>query len=182
MRHRQQCLAGPGTILRNFIFNEGDIIIEGSSTASLACFSSLTLLLATTTYGSISQTLKYIAELPSHPTLSIFNLRCPTAHAKIVREAQIKQLIKGGGITRKGEITVLIDAISSRPGVLHPWKETVASVRGKQKLPFNQVADPHADHLINLCTIAIIRAPRILSNSLKVRVDIVLTTTPFNVF
>ncbi|KAI9570595.1 pyridoxal phosphate-dependent transferase [Boletus coccyginus] len=83
---------GLATVLRNFVFNEGDILVG-----------------ATTTYGSVTQTLKYLADLPPHPTLSTFNLKFPTTHAKI--------------------IVAIIDSIASQPAVLLPWKEMVAICR-----------------------------------------------------
>ncbi|KAH0833199.1 pyridoxal phosphate-dependent transferase [Lanmaoa asiatica] len=105
---------GLATVLRNFIFNEGDILVG-----------------ATTTYGSVSQTLKYLADLPPHPTLSTFNLQFPTTRTKIVQdfEEHIKQLTKVGDVTEKRKIIALIDTIASNPGVLLPWKEMVAICR-----------------------------------------------------
>ncbi|KAG8213124.1 pyridoxal phosphate-dependent transferase [Butyriboletus roseoflavus] len=106
---------GIATVLRNFVFNEGDVLVG-----------------ATTTYGSVSQTLKYLADLPPHPTLSTFNLQFPTKRAQIVQdfEEHIKQLTKMGDVeTGKRKIIALIDTIVSLPGVSLPWKEMVAICR-----------------------------------------------------
>ena len=86
---------------------------------------------ATTTYRSISKTLKYLADIPPHPTLSIFSLQFPTTRAKIIQdfEEYIKQVTKVADPTGKRKIIAVIDAINSRPGVLLPWKEMVGICR-----------------------------------------------------
>lgn len=95
------------------------------------CFVASLFYLATTTYPSVSQTLKHLADLPPHPTLSIFNLKFPTKRAKIVQdfEEHIKQLTKIDDMTGKRKIIALIDSITSHPGVSLPWKEMVAICR-----------------------------------------------------
>ncbi|KAF9223652.1 PLP-dependent transferase [Gyrodon lividus] len=105
---------GIATVLRNFIFNKGDILLG-----------------ATTTYGSVSQTLKYLADLPPHPTLSTFDLQFPTTHAKIIEdfEKHIKKLTEAADVKWERKIVAVIDAIASHPGVLLPWKEMVAICR-----------------------------------------------------
>ncbi|KAG9315188.1 pyridoxal phosphate-dependent transferase [Chiua virens] len=107
---------GIATILRNFDFHEGDILVG-----------------TTTTYGSVSQTLKYLADRPPHPTLSTFNLQFPTTHAEIVRdfEQHIEQLTNTDHtVTRiDRKIIAVIDAIVSNPGVSLPWKEMVEICR-----------------------------------------------------
>jgi len=97
--------------MRNFIFNEGDIIVG-----------------ATTTYAALRQTLKYLADIPPHPTVSTFNLQFPTTRAKIVQdfEEHIKQLTTISDVTGKRKIIAIIDTIVSNPGVSLPWKELVA--------------------------------------------------------
>lgn len=79
----------------------------------------------------MSQTLKYLADLSPHPTLSTFNLQFPTERAKIVQdfEEHIKQLTSINDVTGERKIIALIDTIASNPGVLLPWKEMVAICR-----------------------------------------------------
>ncbi|KAG6373351.1 pyridoxal phosphate-dependent transferase [Boletus reticuloceps] len=105
---------GLATILRNLILKEGDILIG-----------------ATTTYGSVYQTLKYIADIPPHPILLTFNLQFPTSRAKIIQdfEEHIKQITKTGDATGERKIVALIDSIAGYPGAFLPWKEMVAICR-----------------------------------------------------
>ncbi|KAF8134918.1 pyridoxal phosphate-dependent transferase [Boletus edulis] len=105
---------GLATVLRNFIFKEGDILVG-----------------ATTTYGSVYQTLKYIADIPPHPILSTFNLQFPTSRAKIIQdfEEHIKQLTETDDATGERKIVALIDSIASSPGAFLPWREMVAICR-----------------------------------------------------
>jgi len=79
----------------------------------------------------VTQMLKYLADLPPHPTLSTFDLQFPTTHAKIVQdfEEHIKQLTKITDVTGERKIVAIIDTIASQPGVLLPWKEMVAICR-----------------------------------------------------
>ena len=79
----------------------------------------------------MSKTLKYIADLPPHPSLSTFNLQFPTKRAKIVQDFQehIKQLTKDVDTSGKRKILAIIDTIASNPGVSLPWKEMVAICR-----------------------------------------------------
>ncbi|OJA16494.1 hypothetical protein AZE42_12606 [Rhizopogon vesiculosus] len=58
---------GITTVLRNFEWNEGDIIIG-----------------TTTTYGAVSRTIKYIGDIPPHPQASTFNIQFPASHAEIL--------------------------------------------------------------------------------------------------
>ncbi|KAF8558146.1 PLP-dependent transferase [Imleria badia] len=105
---------GLTTVLRNFIFNEGDILVG-----------------ATTTYGPVSNALKYLVDVPPHPTLSTFDLQFPTKREKIIQdfEKYIKQLTEVGDVTGERKIIAIIDTIASNPGVLLPWKEMVAICR-----------------------------------------------------
>ncbi|KAF9243517.1 pyridoxal phosphate-dependent transferase [Melanogaster broomeanus] len=86
---------------------------------------------ATTTYGAVSQTLKYLADIPPYPTVSTFNLQFPTTHAKIIEDfrAYIKDLTEATNVAGGRKIVALIDSIASVPGVLLPWKEMVAICR-----------------------------------------------------
>ncbi|EIW86131.1 PLP-dependent transferase [Coniophora puteana RWD-64-598 SS2] len=103
---------GLATVLRNFAWGEGDVIVG-----------------ATTTYGSVSQTLKYLKDTHPQITLSTFNIQLPTTHAQIVEsfEEHIKNLSSGLWRlqSRNPRIIAVIDAITSTPGARMPWKEMV---------------------------------------------------------
>jgi kynureninase len=122
---------GLATVLSNFIFNEGDILVRGVTAKYTTLFCGLIFYSATTTYGSVSQTLKYLADLPPHPTLSTFNLQFPTERAKITQdfEEHIKQLTTISDVTGERKIIALIDTIAANPGVSLPWKEMVEVCR-----------------------------------------------------
>ncbi|EIW84374.1 PLP-dependent transferase [Coniophora puteana RWD-64-598 SS2] len=60
---------GVATVLRSFEWEEGDVLIG-----------------ATTTYGSITQTLKYLSDTPPHPRVETFALHFPTSHAQILAD------------------------------------------------------------------------------------------------
>jgi hercynylcysteine S-oxide lyase len=79
----------------------------------------------------VSQTLKYLADIPPYPTLSTFNIQFPTTRAKIIQdfEEHIRELTKMGDATGNRKIIAIIDSIASIPGVLLPWKEMVAICR-----------------------------------------------------
>ncbi|KAF8485925.1 PLP-dependent transferase [Russula ochroleuca] len=112
---------GLNTVLRNLLWNEGDFIIT-----------------ATTTYNSIERTSQYIADLPPHPSVSVFELKFPTTRASVLQtfrahldavnaQLQIAQCKIGNGTKLKA--VAVIDSIASNPGVYLPWKEMVALCR-----------------------------------------------------
>ncbi|KAI0001521.1 PLP-dependent transferase [Russula compacta] len=140
-RHRMANLVGAGaeeivfvpntshglnTVLRNLVWNKGDIIV-----------------IATTTYNSMERTSRYISDLPPHPSVSVFELKFPTTRASLLRDfhahvdvlstkLQIAQRLIGNGTKLK--IVALIDSIASSPGVYLPWKEMVALCRERSIL------------------------------------------------
>ncbi|KAI0267546.1 PLP-dependent transferase [Russula aff. rugulosa BPL654] len=122
-RHRMaNCSHGLNTILRNLLWNEGDIIIGGMHRLAI-CH---------------ERTLQYIADLPPHPSISIFELQFPTTRASALQafrvhlsslnaELQISQ--RKIGNRTKLKIVAVINSIASVPGVYLPWKEMVALCR-----------------------------------------------------
>jgi selenocysteine lyase/cysteine desulfurase len=81
---------------------------------------------------------QYIADLPPHPSVSLFELKFPTTRAAILQafraqldalnaKLQIEQRKIGNGTKLK--IVAVIDSIASNPGVYLPWKEMVALCR-----------------------------------------------------
>ena len=98
---------------------------------------------ATTTYNAIERTVRYIADLPPHPSVSAFELKFPTTRASVLQafrahldaltaELQIAQRKIGSGTKLK--IVAVIDSIASKPGVYLPWKEMVALCRERNIL------------------------------------------------
>ncbi|KAK0452766.1 pyridoxal phosphate-dependent transferase [Desarmillaria tabescens] len=84
---------GVNTVLKNFIWEKGDVIIT-----------------CNTTYGSISRTAQYISDIPPHPEEDIVSRW--RDHLKSVRER----------IGKNAKIVAVIDAIISNPGALLPWE------------------------------------------------------------
>lgn len=106
---------GIATVLRNFSFKEDDVLIG-----------------ANTTYGSISKSLKYLGDIPPHPTVLTYGVHFPTTRETILEE--FGQFIRKVREERddshqKRTFIAIIDAITSHPGVLMPWKEMVAICR-----------------------------------------------------
>ncbi|KDQ15804.1 hypothetical protein BOTBODRAFT_108045 [Botryobasidium botryosum FD-172 SS1] len=98
---------GINTVLRNFPWKEGDIIIGFS-----------------TTYGAVSRTLKYLSDVAPNPTLSTIELTFPTSHASILERtrAHIRSLSRSEG----QDVVMVLDGIISNPGARMPWEEIVA--------------------------------------------------------
>ncbi|KAF7976970.1 hypothetical protein HWV62_5043 [Athelia sp. TMB] len=106
---------GLATVLRNFDWAAGDVLID-----------------ATTTYNSVAKALRHLADTPPHPALSHFDLRFPTTHAQIVAafRAHLRAIPRQHTQDNNPQkIVAVIDSIASNPGVLLPWKEMVAVCR-----------------------------------------------------
>ncbi|KAH8994849.1 PLP-dependent transferase [Lactarius akahatsu] len=112
---------GTNTVLRNLVWNKGDIIVT-----------------ATTTFLSLERTAQYISDSPPHPSVSVFQVNFPTTRASVLQnfrvhvdtlssKVQAKQREIGDGTKLK--IVAVIDSIVSNPGVHLPWKEMVAICR-----------------------------------------------------
>ena len=133
------CSHGLNTILKNLLWNEGDIIIGGRYRFLIYNFTlHLASPTATTTYSSVERTLRYIADFPPHPSVSVFELQFPTTRASALQafrvhldtlnaELQIAQ--RKIGNRTKLKIVAVINSIASVPGVYLPWKEMVALCR-----------------------------------------------------
>jgi selenocysteine lyase/cysteine desulfurase len=122
---------GIATVLRNFEWNEGDIIIGSKSRVTVLKFSPthITHKTATTTYGAVSRAIRYLGDTPSHPQVSTFSLNFPASHAEILenwREHIRRVTSEGGDLKQTRKIVAVIDAIVSNPGARLPWKEMVA--------------------------------------------------------
>ncbi|TFY59311.1 hypothetical protein EVJ58_g5854 [Rhodofomes roseus] len=118
---------GINTVLRNFEWKEGDIIIE-----------------ATTTYNAVSRTIRYLSDRSEapRPTPVKIILSFPMTRAQIIEDFRTKiHEIKAanpnvdfsdtppdaaGAQNPKGnKIVAVIDSIISNPGMALPWKELV---------------------------------------------------------
>ena len=114
---------GVNTVLRNLIWDTDDIIVGSKQAICTSNCMYADTTTATITYGAISRTIQYIADVPPHPKTSTFLLQFPTT---------IKDILDGfrshlKSITRKPnqKIVAVIDGMVSNPGVLLPWEEMV---------------------------------------------------------
>jgi selenocysteine lyase/cysteine desulfurase len=88
--------------------------------------------IATTTYGAISRTIRYLGDVPPHPQVSTFNLQFPTSHAEILenwRKHIHLVTSERSDHQQTHKVVAIIDAIVANPGVRLPWKEMVAICR-----------------------------------------------------
>ncbi|EIW57456.1 PLP-dependent transferase [Trametes versicolor FP-101664 SS1] len=120
------------TVLRNFEWREGDVIVG-----------------STTTYGAVANTIHYLADRSEQPrpTFSDITYTFPLTHAEVLERfraklREVKQqgaaftdvppLSPGHDEAARGKgnkIVAVIDAIVANPGALLPWKEMVAIAR-----------------------------------------------------
>ncbi|KAI0784243.1 PLP-dependent transferase [Abortiporus biennis] len=113
---------GVNTVLRNFEWREGDVIIQAS-----------------TTYGAVARTSQYLADRSEQPRPDIKTIpyTFPLTHTEIIDSfkatiREVKQSYPNSEFTDipgkspaggKNKIVAVIDGIVSNPGVLLPWKE-----------------------------------------------------------
>jgi len=107
---------GINTILENFEWKQGDILVY-----------------ATTTFGAVTKKLKHLSDMPPHPDISEFNLQFPTTHANIISAFRdhLRALQRRSNIpeAEQQNIVAVIDSIAASPGVHLPWKEMVTICR-----------------------------------------------------
>ncbi|KAF9016684.1 pyridoxal phosphate-dependent transferase, partial [Rhodocollybia butyracea] len=106
---------GVTTILRNFPWCDGDKLI-----------------IASTTFHTISRTVDCLSYVSPHPEVSKFELLFPTSHQKILESFRsfvkvYKAPNSSPNIQTPGNFKTLVifDSIVGAPGVLMPWKEMV---------------------------------------------------------
>nr|XP_019007744.1 uncharacterized protein I206_07378 [Kwoniella pini CBS 10737]OCF46525.1 hypothetical protein I206_07378 [Kwoniella pini CBS 10737] len=113
---------GVNTILNNFEWADGDIIVVYS-----------------TTYGAVGQMVKCICDKNPNIRMEIVNDVFPCSHQEIVKQSEellskynevakpnYTGLSKATGIKTDERIRcVIVDAIASNPGVIYPWEEIV---------------------------------------------------------
>ncbi|KAJ3507835.1 hypothetical protein NMY22_g16810 [Coprinellus aureogranulatus] len=106
---------GVGTVMRNFVWEEGDVIITFS-----------------TSYAAIANQAQYISDVPPHPRVVSFPLVFPKKHSDII--SSFTEFISSPSAQAKGpnnKRVVVIDSIVSNPGALLPWKELVKIAKEK---------------------------------------------------
>jgi selenocysteine lyase/cysteine desulfurase len=111
-------LQGVNTVLRNLTYKPDDVLIAYS-----------------TSYGSVLQTLRYLCDANPGVTLEVIPLEFPECtHEEILRRTEevVKKYNKkrgeegeGGGRVKM----VMIDGMSSMPGVVMPWRGLAALAR-----------------------------------------------------
>ena len=72
--------------------------------------------------------MKYISDVPPHPTVSQFTILFPSTHAEII--ANFKEHLRALPNVEGKKVVAVIDSIISNPGVLLPWQEMVSDVPG----------------------------------------------------
>ncbi|KAF4611875.1 hypothetical protein D9613_003575 [Agrocybe pediades] len=97
---------GLNVALRNFEWEEGDIIFAFS-----------------TTYDSISRTIDYLCDIRPFPKRNIINLEFPTSAEEII--ALFKREARANPAKPGGKRIAVIDSITALPSVYLPWKELV---------------------------------------------------------
>ncbi|THH15703.1 hypothetical protein EW146_g4814 [Bondarzewia mesenterica] len=98
---------GVNTVLRNFEWHEGDIIIG-----------------TTTTYNAVARTIQYLNDIPPYPKMSEFHLAFPTTHKDIIDAFRLHlRTLKASSVGPNSKIVAVIDGMVANPGVLYPWKE-----------------------------------------------------------
>ncbi|KAJ1307787.1 hypothetical protein OPQ81_001873 [Rhizoctonia solani] len=95
---------GVHTILNNFHWKKGDIIISFS-----------------TTYGAVSNICEFFSDKPPNPEHVTVLLTFPVSHKDILDKfrQKLKEISRHDGQT----VVAIIDALVSNPGVLLPWEE-----------------------------------------------------------
>ncbi|KAK7052816.1 hypothetical protein VNI00_004135 [Paramarasmius palmivorus] len=102
---------GVNTVLRNFIWEEGDVLIS-----------------CNTTYGAVSRAVQYLSDVPPHPSIELFTILFPTSRATILQNW--KEHVKSVRAKNpNAKIVAVVDAIISNPGVHLPWEEMVKICR-----------------------------------------------------
>ncbi|KAJ3820741.1 pyridoxal phosphate-dependent transferase [Lentinula raphanica] len=112
--------AGMATVLRNLSWTSRDVIV---------CSDVI--------YDTISSSVKEICQGESSPHRSIFKLQLPLSHSSIIGQfkqhlnslqTEMEATSRSAG-TPLGKIVVIIESITSSPGILMPWQEMVRICR-----------------------------------------------------
>ncbi|KAF7325620.1 Aminotran-5 domain-containing protein [Mycena kentingensis (nom. inval.)] len=102
---------GIDTILRNsFDWNAGDVLVT-----------------CNTSYEAMLALARIIHDGPKHPTISQFVVQWPNSHAEIV--SSYREHLRTIPRHEGQKVVALIDAVTSAPGVLMPWKAMVQACK-----------------------------------------------------
>ncbi|KAG8887351.1 hypothetical protein FRB98_000220 [Tulasnella sp. 332] len=117
---------GINTILRNFSWEEGDILVNFS-----------------TTYYAIKQSLHYFRDTEPHVTVHDIPLVFPMSHAEILK--MFREHMESLPDTYDQKVMVLIDTLASNPGITFPWEEMVKICKEYKawSLDNSLTPDPH---------------------------------------
>ena len=98
--------------------------------------------LANTTYGAIDKSARFIADINPHITLETIDIGSPYTLGEIFRVfvARLRKVQASSeyiALTKQGErpkIVVIIDALSSNPGLLMPWEQVVEFCKSQENV------------------------------------------------
>ncbi|EAU87175.1 lolT-1 [Coprinopsis cinerea okayama7 len=100
------------TVLRNFNWNEGDLILTCS-----------------TSYMAVSSTVQCLAATPPHPRIANLELRFPMSHDEILTKFEAFLKSSQNQVGPRNKRIAIIESIVSTPGVLMPWQGMVKLCR-----------------------------------------------------
>lgn len=136
--HVDECVLVPNaihginTILRNIGWQKGDAILK-SNISIVFCGEQLKYSPATITYDAVDKATRFVADISPHLTLETIDIAPPYTLDGILKafQAGLKKIQSSReymAFTEQGKrpkILVIVDAISSNPGILIPWERIV---------------------------------------------------------
>ena len=122
---------GVNTVLRNFHWEEGDLIINCAYQFSfdLNCSEKLTVFVVNTSYAAIRGQVAYLADAPPNPRTLAFPILFPTSSASILERFRAFLKSPEAQVGKNNKRVVVIDSIISNPGIKLPWEEMVEVCR-----------------------------------------------------
>ncbi len=113
---------GVDTVLKNFMWEAGDVIVTCQTSYFVSGSQVLTILLGNTAYGSISRTAQCISDIPPHPEVAQFTILFPTTKEDIISRWREQLQSVRERVGKNAKIVAVVDAIISNPGALLPWE------------------------------------------------------------
>ncbi len=113
---------GVNTVLKNFIWEAGDVIVTYQTSYFPGGSQVLIVLLGNTTYGSISRTAQYISNVPPQPEVTQFTILFPTTKEDIISWWRENLQSVREHVGKNTKIVAVVDAIISNPAALLPWE------------------------------------------------------------
>lgn len=115
---------GVNTVLRNFHWEEGDILFACVLFDFPFGRRSLNLLsTVSTTFSSVARAAQHISDTPPHPTLVVIPLNFPTTRSQVI--AAFEKALSSNPARPNKRRVAIIDGLISNPGVFLPWREMV---------------------------------------------------------